>query len=45
VFFEEAYEITNEEDFNKVDMSIRGILPKELFYQLTLVMNPWSADT
>jgi phage terminase large subunit len=41
VWFEEAYQITNEDDFNKIDMSIRGDtggLPK----QLTVTLNPWS---
>lgn len=41
VWFEESFQITNEDDFNKIDMSIRGDtggLPK----QLTLTLNPWS---
>ncbi|EKN43375.1 PBSX family phage terminase large subunit [Clostridium botulinum] len=41
-WFEEAYEITNEEDFNKIDMSIRGELPKGLFKQITITFNPWN---
>lgn len=47
VWIEEAYEILNEEDFNKLDMSIRGRIPKStgLFKQFTFTFNPWSADT
>ena len=35
-WFEEAFQIMNEDDFNKVDMSIRGELPKGYFKQITL---------
>lgn len=42
VWWEEAFQITNEDDFNKVDMSIRGELPAPLFKQHTLTFNPWS---
>lgn len=41
-WFEEAYEITNEDDFDKVDMSIRGKLPPGYFKQILLTFNPWS---
>ena len=41
-WFEEAFQIMNEDDFNKVDMSIRGELPKGYFKQITLTFNPWS---
>ena len=41
-WFEEAYQILNEDDFNKVDMSIRGELPEGYFKQITLTFNPWS---
>ena len=44
VDIEEAYEIT-EEDFNKLDMSIRGEVPEGYFKQLTLTFNPWSATS
>lgn len=47
VWIEEAYEI-REDDFNKVDMSIRGELPEskrgELFKQITLTFNPWKCQ-
>lgn len=42
VWWEEAFQITNEDDFNKVDMSIRGDVPEPLFKQHTLTFNPWS---
>lgn len=41
-WFEEAYQIKYEEDFNKVDMSIRGQLPEGYFKQIILTFNPWS---
>lgn len=41
-WIEEAFQITKEEDFNKLDMSIRGKLPLELFHQFILTFNPWS---
>lgn len=43
--WEEAYEITKEEDFNKLDMSIRGEMPEGLWKQITLTFNPWSAQS
>lgn len=44
VWIEEAFQCQNEEAFNKLDMSIRGELPKPLFKQLTLTFNPWSEN-
>lgn len=41
-WFEEAYQVLNEDDFDKVDMSIRGELPKGYFKQITLSFNPWN---
>ncbi|MCY9511639.1 PBSX family phage terminase large subunit [Paenibacillus larvae] len=41
-WFEEAYQILNEDDFDKVDMSIRGELPEGYFKQVTLTFNPWN---
>ncbi|WP_367272483.1 phage terminase large subunit [Clostridium sp.] len=32
----------NKDDFNKVDMSIRGELLLGYFKQITLTFNPWS---
>lgn len=45
VVIEEAYEVTDESDFNKLDLSIRGEMPDGLFKQLTLIFNPWSAQS
>lgn len=45
VWIEEAYEISNEDDFNKLDMSIRGEVPEGYFKQITLTFNPWSATS
>ena len=45
VWIEEAYELTNEDDFNKLDMSIRGEVPEGYFKQITLTFNPWSATS
>jgi len=41
VWIEEAYEITDPEAFRKLEMSIRGSLPKGLFKQFTFTFNPW----
>lgn len=41
-WIEEAYEITSEEDFDMLDESIRGEVPKGLFKQITLTFNPWN---
>ena len=41
-WFEEAYECDNEEDFDKIDMSIRGELPPDYFYRIMVTFNPWS---
>ena len=41
-WFEEAFQVMNEDDFNKVDMSIRGELPKGYFKQIMISFNPWS---
>lgn len=42
VWFEEAYQVGSESDFNKIDLSIRGELPKGMFKQITMTFNPWS---
>jgi phage terminase large subunit len=41
-WFEEFYQINSEDDFNKVDMSIRGELPAGYFKQITGTFNPWN---
>ena len=45
VWIEEAYEISNEDDFNKLDMSIRGEVPEGYFKRLMITFNPWSATS
>lgn len=45
VWVEEAYEIASEDDFNKLDMSIRGEVPEGYWKQIRLTFNPWSATT
>lgn len=42
LWIEEAYEITNENDFDMLDESIRGEVPDNLFKQITLTLNPWN---
>lgn len=42
LWIEEAYEITNESDFDMLDESIRGEVPDGLFKQITLTFNPWN---
>lgn len=42
VDIDEAYEIS-EDDFDKLDMSIRGEVPEGYFKQISLFFNPWSA--
>lgn len=39
---EEAFELRSEEDFDKLDLSIRGPLPDFLQHQITLIFNPYS---
>ena len=47
VWIEEAYELTNEDEFKKLEFSIRGRIPPEtgLWKQITLTFNPWSEHT
>ncbi len=43
VWFEEAFEISDEADFDKLDLSVpRGRLPSPLYKQTTITFNPWS---
>lgn len=44
MWLEEAYEISNEDDFNVLDESIRSSLDAApfLFKQITLTLNPWN---
>lgn len=43
VWIEEAFEISKEADFDKLDLSVpRGKIPPPLYKQTTLTFNPWS---
>ncbi len=43
VWIEEAFEIGDEGDFDKLDLSVpRGKIPPPLFKQTTITFNPWS---
>jgi phage terminase large subunit len=42
LWIEEAYEIMNENDFNMLDESIRGVTEDGLFKQITMTFNPWN---
>jgi PBSX family phage terminase large subunit len=44
-WIEEAYQLHNESDFDKLDMSFRGEIPAPLYKQLTMTFNPWSDTT
>lgn len=44
-WFEEAFQITDEDAFNKVDMSIRGEMPDGYYKQLNITFNPWSENS
>lgn len=41
-WIEEAYEIMKEEDFDKLDESIRGEVAEGLFKQIIITLNPWN---
>lgn len=45
VWVEEAFEIEDEADFNKIEESILGSCPAGLYKQITLTFNPWSEST
>lgn len=45
VWIEEAYEIKDETEFDKLEMSIRGNVGENLFKQFTLTFNPWSEQS
>lgn len=43
VWIEEAFELAEEAEFDKLDLSVpRGQVPPHLFKQTTLTFNPWS---
>lgn len=41
VWIEEAFQITNENDFDKLDLSIRGEVPDGYYKQFIMTFNPW----
>lgn len=43
LWLEEFYEISNENDFDILDESIRGTLPEGYWKRITATFNPWSA--
>ncbi len=45
VWIEEAFEIANEADFDKLDLSVpRGKIEPPLYKQTTITFNPWSEE-
>lgn len=44
-YIDEAFEIPSFDDFRKLDGSIRGRLPKDLFFQITMCFNAWDGDS
>lgn len=44
VWIEEAFQIQDESEFNKLDFSIRGEVPEGYFKQITFTFNPWSEN-
>jgi phage terminase large subunit len=44
VWVEEAFQITDEKEFDKLDLSIRGAMPEGYFKQITFTFNPWSEN-
>lgn len=42
LWIEEGYEILKEADFDMIDESIRGQVPKGLYKQITITFNPWN---
>lgn len=43
-WLEEAYQIDSEDDFNKLDLSIRGELPDGYFKRFMITFNPWNEN-
>lgn len=43
-WIEEAYQVKSEDDFNKLDMSIRGLLPERYFKRFMITFNPWNEN-
>lgn len=45
LYIEEAFELSDEADFRKLDGSLRGQLPPGLFFQITLCLNAWDGES
>lgn len=45
LWIEEAYELEEESDFNKLEESLMGSTPDGHYKQITLTFNPWSEST
>lgn len=45
LWIEEAFEIEDENDFDKLEESLLGDLPDGYYKQITLTFNPWSENT
>lgn len=45
LWIEEAYELEDEDEFDKLNESIMGALPEGYYRQTTLTFNPWSEST
>ena len=43
-WIEEAYQVKSEDDFNKLDLSIRGELPEGYFKRFMITFNPWNEN-
>ena len=44
IWVEEAYELRDREEFEKLDLTLRGQTPDGLFKQMTLTFNPWQRE-
>lgn len=44
-YIDEAFEVPSYDDFRKIDGSIRGKLPDDLFFQITMCFNAWDGDS
>ena len=42
VWVEEAYQLNDESEFNKLDLSVRGELPEGYYKQFIITFNPWN---
>ena len=41
-WLEEAYQVNREEDFDRIDESLRGVMPQGLWIRWMITFNPWS---